>query len=96
MAGVHGVRIIKAMKRRLLIWGLLLTVGGWLLFRFGTLRLYPEAVRYAQARNLRQFWEGLTVAQKLFITGTEIPFFTGVVLLFIALARLMARKKSLK
>ncbi len=80
------------MKRRFLIWGLVLTVGGLLLFRFGTLRFYPEAVRYAQAGNLRQFWDGLTVGQKLLITGMEIPFFAGLVLLFVGLVLLIARK----
>jgi hypothetical protein len=82
------------MKRSLLIWGLLLTVGGYLLFRFGIPSLYPGAVEYARAGNLQQFWIGLTVAQKLSITAMEVPFFAGVVLIFVALVRLLTRKQS--
>jgi|HubBroStandDraft_1064217.scaffolds.fasta_scaffold113626_1 hypothetical protein len=81
------------MNRSLLIWGLLLTVGGWLLFRFGIMTFYPEAVSLARAGNLAQFWAGLTVAQKLFITGMEIPVFAGIVLVFVGLVRLATRKK---
>jgi hypothetical protein len=84
------------MKRSLLIWGLLLTVGGWLLFRFGIMTFYPEAVSSARAGNLGQFWAGLTIAQKFFITGMEIPVFTGIVLVVVALVRLVTGKKSPK
>jgi hypothetical protein len=62
-----------------------LTVGGLLLFRFGVLSLYPEVIEYARAENLRQFWKGLTVAQKLSITALEVPSFTGVVFVVVAL-----------
>ena len=82
------------MKRSLLIWGVLLTVGGLLLFRFGLIRLYPESIDYARAGHLRQFWNGLTAAQKLSITAMEVPSFTGVVFVFVALARLVTRKQS--
>jgi len=81
------------MKRSLLLWGLLLTVGGFLLFRFGITSLYPEAVEYARAGNLQQFWNGLTVAQKLSTTAMEVPFFAAVVLIFVALVRLPTRKQ---
>jgi hypothetical protein len=83
------------MKRRLVIWGVILTTGGWLLFRFWLGRVYPEALRYLRAGNGRQFWDGLTVAQKLFIAGMEIPCLTGIVLLFIALAKAV-RQNSVK
>jgi hypothetical protein len=82
------------MKRSLLIWGLLLTVGGFLLFRFGIIGLYPESVEYARAGNLTQFWNGLTVAQKLSITAMEVPFFAGLVLILVGLVRLVRGKKS--
>jgi hypothetical protein len=82
------------MKRSLVVWGLLLTVGGFLLFRFGITSLYPQAVEDARAGNLQQFWHGLTVAQKLFITAMELPCFAGVVLVFVGLIRLVTRKKS--
>ena len=82
------------MKRSLLLWGLLLTVGGFLLFRFRITSLYPGAVEYAREGNLQQFWNGLTVAQKLSITAMEVPFFAGLVLILVGLVRLVRGKKS--
>jgi uncharacterized membrane protein len=82
------------MKRPLWVWGLLLTVVGFLLFRLGILRLYPESVRYAQVGNLGGYWAGLTAGQKLFITGMEIPFLAGIVLLFVGLVKLATGKRS--
>jgi hypothetical protein len=78
------------MKPPRLIWTLVLTVGGFLLFRFGMATLYPEAITSAQTANLRQFWFGLTAMQKLAITGMELLFFSGVVLLVVALVRVFA------
>jgi hypothetical protein len=84
------------MGRSLLIWGVLLTVGGLLPFQFGVLSLYPEVIGHARAGNLRQFWKGLTVAQKLSVTALEVPSFGGVVLVVVALVvvALVTRKQS--
>ena len=81
------------MKRSLVVWGILLTVAGFLLFRFGVIGLYPGAEEYAREGNLQQFWNGLTVAQKLFITAMEAPFFAGIVLVFVGLVQLVTRKR---
>jgi hypothetical protein len=82
------------MKRSMLFWGVVLTFGGILLFRFGIIGLYPGAEEYAREGNLQQFWSGLTVAQKLFITAMEVPFFAGIVLVFVGLVQLVTGKRS--
>jgi hypothetical protein len=82
------------MKRSLLVWGLLLTAGGFLLFRFGLTSVYPGAIEYIRAGNSRQFWDGLTAGQKISLSTMEVPFFAGLVLVFGGLVQLVTRKKS--
>jgi uncharacterized membrane protein len=82
------------MKRSLILWGFLLVVAGFLLFRFGITTFYPESVQYARAGALNQFWHNLTVAQKLFIAAMELPFFAGILLVFAGFIQLLNRKPS--
>jgi hypothetical protein len=85
---------MRGMKRPYLTWGLVLTVAGFLLFRFGITTFYPEAISIGQTAGLRQFWDGLTVMQKVAIAGMEVPFFSGIVLLILALLQLLSGKDS--
>jgi hypothetical protein len=81
-------------KRYMVVWGLLLLVGGFLLFRFAMFNIYPEALSYARAGNLKQYWDGLTVAQKLSLAAMETPMYAGIVLVLVGLVRLATRKRA--
>jgi hypothetical protein len=84
----------QTMKRSLLLWGFLLTVGGFLVFRLWILAYFPESVTYFRAGRPQEFWQGLTGAQKILITGMELPTFAGIVLMVIGVVRLATRKRT--
>jgi uncharacterized membrane protein len=86
----------NTVKRYMVIWGLFLIAAGFLLFRLVMLNIYPESMAYMRAGNPRQFWDGLSVAQKFSITAMEIPVFAGVVLVLVGLVRLATRKRAVE
>jgi hypothetical protein len=76
-------------KRKFFLWGLALTLGGWLLFRLSIFNVLPGL---RNNPNLHEVWAAMTVSQKLLVTGLELPFFAGLVCLFVSLCLAIARK----
>jgi hypothetical protein len=81
-------------KKHTIIWGLVLIVVGYVLFRYVTFHVYPESIAYARAGHLKTWWDGLTVGQKLFLTATEAPMYAGILVLVIGLVRLVTGKRA--
>jgi hypothetical protein len=77
------------MKRKFFFWGVALTVAGWLFFRLSVFKVLPGL---HSATDLRQFWEGMTVSQKLIATGLELPFFAGLLCLLVSLCLAVLKK----
>ena len=76
-------------KRKFFLSGLILTVAGWLLFRLSVFKVVPGL---RNSTDLRQIWDGMTVSQKLMVTGLELPFFAGLVCLLVALYLAVSKK----
>lgn len=79
------------MKRKLLVWGVTLTVGGWLLFRMRVFKVIPALRNSTDPQGI---WAGMTVSQKLTITGLELPFFAGLLCLLLSLVLHLAVAKK--
>jgi hypothetical protein len=77
------------MARKVFLWGVSLTVAGWLLFRVCVFRVLP-APQYPM--DLRQIWEAMTVSQKLMLTGLELPFFAGLLCLVVSFFMAISKK----